>query len=319
MKILVTGGAGFIGSHIVDKLLAIGHEVFVIDDMSTGKQDNLKAASQSSPITKFHFKNLDICSRDELLVEIQSFSPEIVFHLAAQTDVRKSVQDPVFDAQVNIVGTLALLEACRLAGVRKIIFPSSGGTIYGDKGKSAAGFTEESPQRPLSPYGIAKKVINDYLIAYKALYGLDFSVLALSNVYGPRQDPFGEAGVVSIFASRLLSKQTCVIYGQGDQSRDFVYVKDVADAFIAAINQGSGLLINIGTGKSTSLNELYSAMAKIAKVDFEPIYQQLRPGELQHSLLQTNLAKKELNWQASVGLDQGLGSVLEWVAGQLDS
>lgn len=314
MKILVTGGAGFIGSHIVDKLLVIGHEVLVVDDLSTGKQENLEFARQYLKISKFYFKNLDICDQEQLLEQVQSFRPEIVFHLAAQTDVRKSVQDPVFDAQVNIIGTLSLLEACRISGVKKIVFPSSGGTIYGDKEKDTSGFSEKSLQCPLSPYGIAKKVINDYLISYKTLYGLDFLVLALSNVYGPRQDPFGEAGVVSIFASRLLNGQTCVIYGQGDQSRDFVYVQDVADAFIAAINKGCGLLINIGSGKAISLNELYFTMAKVAKVDLDPIYRPPRPGELQHSLLQIDLAQKELDWQPRFDLDKGLSLVLDWIA-----
>ncbi len=314
MKILVTGGAGFIGSHIVDKLLIIGHEVLAVDNLSTGKQENLETARQNFSTSKFNFKNLDICDQQHLLEEVKSFRPEIVLHLAAQTDVRKSVQDPVFDAQVNIIGTLSVLEACRLSGVKKIIFPSSGGTIYGDKEKDAPGFSEKDFQCPLSPYGIAKKVINDYLVSYEALYGLDFSILALSNVYGPRQDPFGEAGVVSIFASRLLNGQTCTIYGQGDQSRDFIYVQDVADAFIAAIDKGSGLLINIGSGKSISLNELYFAMAKIAKVDFDPLYEKPRPGELQHSLLKIDLAKKELDWQPCVPLDKGLSLVLEWIA-----
>ena len=202
--------------------------------------------------------------------------PDVVFHLAAQADVRVSVADPVLDADINVLGSLRALEGARGAGARKVVFASSGGTIYGDV--EHLPIKESHPQRPLSPYGVAKKAVGDYLYAYRELHGLEFTALALANVYGPRQDLRGEAGVVAIFAGRLLSGEPCLIFGDGKQTRDFVYVDDVVDAFSRAGERGSGLLCNIGTGVETSINDLYAAMARNAGVNQAPIYGPARSG-----------------------------------------
>src|SRR2546423_6299918 len=266
MRALVTGGAGFIGSNLVDRLLAEGHEVDVVDDLSTGNLANL-AAARAESAHKLSFQRIDI--RDPAVVDlIQRRKPEVVFHLAAQADVRVSVERPGFDAEVNILGSVNVLEGARLGGARKVVFASSGGTIYGEPEELPV--RESHPQRPLSPYGAAKKTVADYLAVYRELHGLEFTALALANVYGPRQDPFGEAGVVSIFAGKLLAAEQCTIFGDREQTRDFVYVDDVVDAFSRGATKGSGLLLNIGTGRGTSVNELYRTMAANAGVVAEP-------------------------------------------------
>src|SRR6202048_2858814 len=217
------------------------------------------------------FHQLDIRSPD--IIELMARRrPEVVFHLAAQADVRVSVAQPVFDAAVNVIGSLQVLEGARAAGSNKVVFASSGGTIYGDPAPSELPVKESHPQRPVSPYGVAQKVVRDYLHAYRELHSLEYSALALANVYGPRQDPHGEAGVVAIFAARLLAGQACTIFGDGEQTRDFVYVDDVVDAFARGAERGSGLVINIGTGTETSVNELYTTMAKEAGVKTPPAY-----------------------------------------------
>ena len=236
--------------------------------------------------------------------------PEVVFHMAAQVDVRVSVADPVMDADVNILGALRALEGARAAGSRKVVFASSGGTIYGDVDKLP--IKESTPQRPLSPYGVAKKAVGDYLFAYRELHGLEYTALALANVYGPRQDPHGEAGVVAIFAGRLLAGEPCLIYGDGKQTRDFVYVDDVVDAFSRAAERGSGLICNIGTGTETSVNELYAALARNAGVSQPPIYAPARAGELQRSCLDANRASIHLGWKPWTTIDKGTAAVLEW-------
>ncbi|MDP1804027.1 MAG: GDP-mannose 4,6-dehydratase, partial [Acidimicrobiales bacterium] len=263
MRTLVTGGAGFIGSTLVDRLLAEGHHVDVVDDLSTGSLANL-AEARATPGYELTFHRLDI--RERAVIELLAHRrPEVVFHLAAQADVRVSVERPAFDAEVNIIGTLNVLEGARAAGSRKVVFAASGGTLYGEPQKLPV--AESHPQRPLSPYGVAKKAACDYLAAYRELHGIEFTALALANVYGPRQDPHGEAGVVAIFAGRLLAGEPCTIFGDGNQTRDFVYVDDVVDAFARAANKGSGLLMNIGTGTETSVNELYLTMATAAGTD----------------------------------------------------
>ncbi|HXW77892.1 MAG TPA: NAD-dependent epimerase/dehydratase family protein, partial [Acidimicrobiales bacterium] len=261
-RAVVTGGAGFIGSTLVDRLLAEGHTVDVVDNLSTGSLANL-ADARASGAGRLNFHQLDVRSPD--LVELMGRrKPDVVYHLAAQADVRVSVSDPVFDADVNILGSLRALEGARAAGARKVVFASSGGTIYGDAEQLP--IKESQAQRPLSPYGVAKKTVGDYLYAYRELHGLEFTALALANVYGPRQDLRGEAGVVAIFAGRLLSGEPCLIFGDGKQTRDFVFVDDVVDAFSRAGERGSGLLCNIGTGVETSVNDLYAAMARNAGV-----------------------------------------------------
>jgi UDP-glucose 4-epimerase len=310
LKALVTGGAGFIGSTLVDRLLAEGHAVDVLDNLSTGSLANL-ATARADRSNDFSFHQIDV--RDPSIVElIGRRRPEVVFHLAAQADVRVSVAEPVFDAEVNVVGSLNVLEGARAAGTRKVVFASSGGTIYGDVDPDALPVDESHPQRPVSPYGVAKKVVGDYLHAYRELHALEFTALALANVYGPRQDPHGEAGVVAIFAGRLLGGEPCTIFGDGTQTRDFVFVDDVADAFVRAADKGSGLLANIGTGIETSVNELYDAMARGAGVTEPAVKVPARPGELARSALDPGRAELYLGWKPWTDLESGTDAVLDW-------
>jgi UDP-glucose 4-epimerase len=309
MRTLVTGGAGFIGSTLVDRLLADGHEVSVVDDFSSGTEANLTEARAAGDRLAVH--EVDI--RDGAVTDVVAADrPEVVFHLAAQADVRVSVAQPVFDATVNVIGLLHVLEGARLGGARKVVFASSGGTIYGEPEPSALPVGEDHPQEPVSPYGVAKKVGTDYLRAYAALHGLDYTSLALANVYGPRQDPHGEAGVVAIFAGLLLAGEPATVFGDGEQTRDFVYVDDVVDAFARAAERGSGLLCNIGTGAETSVNALYTAMALAAGVDAPARHAEARPGELARSAVDPALAVRELGWAPRWSLDDGVAAVLAW-------
>ena len=310
MKCLVTGGAGFIGSTLVDRLLAEDHEVDVIDDLSTGSLANL-AAARAEGGKGFRFHQADIRA-PEVVEVISRIRPEVVFHLAAQADVRVSVARPVFDAEVNIVGSLNVLEGARVGGASKLVFASSGGTIYGDPPPEALPIKESQPQTPVSPYGVAKKTVGDYLRAYRELHDLEFTALALANVYGPRQDPHGEAGVVAIFAERLLAGESCKVFGSGDQTRDFVFVDDVVDAFARAAERAGGLLLNIGTGVETSVNELYSVMAAVAGRTGPPEHQPARPGELARSSLDPAKASIHLGWKPWTSLEDGLAAVMRW-------
>jgi UDP-glucose 4-epimerase len=310
MRALVTGGAGFIGSTLVDRLLAEGHEVDVVDDLSTGSMGNLSDARTSSD-HKFQFHRIDI--RDASLVElIERRKPEVIFHLAAQIDVRVSVADPVHDAMINVIGSLNVLEGARRGGTRKVVFASSGGTIYGAIADEDLPANESHPQRPVSPYGITKKVVGDYLFAYRELYQLEFTALALANVYGPRQDPHGEAGVVAIFAGRLLRDEPCVIFGDGSQTRDYVFVDDVVDGFVRAADKGNGLIINIGTGVETSVTDLYATMARVAGVDRAAKLADARPGELARSALDASRAEMQLGWRPWTDLAAGSAAVLDY-------
>ena len=310
MRALVTGGAGFIGSTLVDRLLAEGHEVDVVDDLSSGSMSNLSSA-RSSGDHRFQFNRMDI--RDASLIElIERRQPEVIFHLAAQIDVRLSVADPVHDAMINVIGSLNVLEGARKAGTRKVVFASSGGTIYGAVADDDLPANESHPQRPLSPYGITKKVVGDYLFAYRELHQLEFTALALANVYGPRQDPHGEAGVVAIFAGRLLADEPCTIFGDGAQTRDYVFVDDVVDAFVRSADKGNGLIINIGTGVETSVNDLYATMARVAGVDRAATMAEARPGELARSSLDASRAGMQLGWTPWTDLAAGSTAVLEY-------
>lgn len=317
MRVAVTGGAGFIGSTLVDRLLAESHAVDVIDDLSTGSLANL-ASARADHSHELNFHQLDVRSPDlaELLIRRQ---PEVVYHLAAQADVRVSVARPVFDAEINVLGSLRVLEGARLCGARKVVFASSGGTIYGDPDPADLPVGEDHPQRPVSPYGVAKKVVGDYLYAFRELHGLDFTALALANVYGPRQDPHGEAGVVAIFAGRLLSGGKCTVYGDGTQTRDFVFVDDVVDAFARAATTGSGELLNVGTGTETSVNELYTTMAAAAAPGREPVYAPARAGELQRSCLDPRRAAAVLGWKPWTSIAEGSASTLEWFKGRQEA
>jgi UDP-glucose 4-epimerase len=312
MITLVTGGAGFIGSTLVDRLIDEGHVVHVVDDFTSGRHANLEQATRAGG-DRLHVHERDI--RDEGVVDlVTSIRPEVVFHLAAQMDVRVSVARPVHDASINVIGSLLILEGARQAGTRKVVFASSGGTIYGEPDPAVLPVDETHSQHPVSPYGVAKKVVSDYLFAYRQLHGLDFTSLARANVYGPRQDPHGEAGVVAIFAGLLLDGKPCRIFGDGEQTRDFVYVDDVVDSFVRAADpdRASGLVVNIGTGVETSVNELYAAMAEAAGVDAPPTHEPARAGELARSALATGLARAALGWEPRIDLPTGAVRTLDW-------
>jgi UDP-glucose 4-epimerase len=313
VRALVTGGAGFIGSTLVDRLLAEDHAVDVIDNLSTGSLANLSDA-RADRRHALTIHQADIRSPDVVDL-ITRRRPEVVFHLAAQADVRVSVARPVYDAEINVVGSLHVLEGARLGGARKVVFASSGGTIYGDPDPEDLPVPETARQHPLSPYGVAKKAVHDYLSAYRALHGLEFASLALANVYGPRQDPNGEAGVVAIFAGRLLAGRPCTLYDEGRQTRDYVYVDDVVDSFVRAADRGSGVLCNIGTGVETTTGDLHAVMAAQAGVS-EPVVMMApaRPGELARSALDPARARLHLGWEPWTALGDGTRQVLHWMA-----
>ncbi len=295
MRILVTGGAGFIGSHVVDRFLEAGHEVVVVDDLSTGRRANL------NPKAKFY--EVDIRSQ-ELRAIFEQEKPEVVDHHAAQVDVRRSMMDPAFDAQVNILGSLHLLEYARAYGVRKFIYISSGGAIYGEP--VALPCTEEHPIQPLCPYGASKYIMERYLYLYKQSYDLDYTVLRYGNVYGPRQDPNGEAGVVAIFTGQMLNGQAPVINGSGEQERDFVYVGDCAYANVLALERGAGRAYNLGTGVGTSINQIFEMLKRFTDYKGEPVYGPAKSGETFRIYLDAKRAQEELGWQPQVTLRKGL-------------
>jgi UDP-glucose 4-epimerase len=315
VRTLVTGGAGFIGSNLVDRLLAEGHEVDVVDDFSTGSLSNLAEARKSGG-RSLHIHHLDITAPAvvELMVRRR---PELVFHLAAQADVRVSVAQPAHDANVNVIGSLHVLEGARQAEAQRVVFAASGGTLYGDPSPEDLPVREAHPQQPLSPYGVSKKAVIDYLVAYRELHALEFSALALANVYGPRQDPHGEAGVVAIFAERILRGDEVTVYGDGEQTRDFVFVDDVVDAFVRAATRGGGLVCNIGTGSETSVNHLLATMADVAGVEVAAVNAPLRPGELLRSSLDIERAAIQLGWRPWTELADGIRPVLEFVRARL--
>jgi UDP-glucose 4-epimerase len=306
-KALVTGGAGFIGSTLVDRLLAEDWSVDVVDDLSTGSLGNL-AEARSVAGHRFSFHRFDVRT-PRLRDVLARAKPDVVFHLAAQIDVRVSVANPILDAEINILGSLNVLEGCLASGVSKVVFASSGGTIYGLPDEIPT--RESAPQVPESPYGVAKKVVGDYLHFYRESRGLESTALALANVYGPRQDPHGEAGVVAIFAGKLLRGETPVIFGDGAQTRDFVFVDDVVDAFVRASDRGGGLLFNIGTGKETSVVELYTAMARLVKHKGKARHEPARIGELARSALDPARAEMHLGWKPWTSLDEGLSRTLD--------
>ncbi len=308
MKVMVTGGAGFIGSTLVDRLLVEGHHVDVVDDLSSGSLANLADARAGKP-GRFTFHRLDLRSSGVVDL-IAAQRPEVIMHLGAQMDVRVSVAKPLFDAEVNILGSLNVCQGAVAAGTRKVVFAGSGGTLYGDPEEIPV--REGHPQHPLSPYGVSKKAVGDYLHYFREIQGLDSTVLALANVYGPRQDPHGEAGVVAIFAGKLLAKERATIFGDGSQTRDFVFVEDVVDAFVKAADAGSGLTCNIGTGVETSVQGLYDAMARIAGFPEPPRYAPARTGELARNALDPGRAATHLGWTPQFEMDAGLARTLAW-------
>ncbi|MDC0707011.1 NAD-dependent epimerase/dehydratase family protein [Stigmatella sp. ncwal1] len=301
MKVLVTGGAGFIGSHVSDEFLRAGHEVIALDNMSSGKRENLDP--------KVRLVELDIRS-PEAAALIRSERPQVICHLAAQMDVRRSVEDPRFDADANILGMLNLLEAARASGVKKVIFSSTGGAIYGEQDVFPA--PESHPTRPVSPYGVSKAAGELYLGYYRAQYGLSYVALRYANVYGPRQNPHGEAGVVAIFSQRLIAGRECAIYGDGGQTRDFVFGPDVARANLLAVEKDYVGAVNIGTGVETDINRLYALLAGAAGADSRAQHAPGKPGEQRRSCIDASLARKVLGWEPSVGLAEGLRRTLEY-------
>ena len=295
MKVLVTGGAGFIGSHVCDEFLRSGHEVIALDDLSGGKRENLDP--------RVRLAVHDIRSREAAEL-IKSEKPQVICHLAAQMDVRRSVDDPGFDADVNIRGMLNLLEAARVSGVKKVIFSSTGGAIYGEQDVFPA--PENHPTRPVSPYGVSKAAGELYLGYYRAQYGLPYVALRYANVYGPRQNPHGEAGVVAIFSQRLIAGQGCTIFGEGKQTRDFVFGPDVARANRLAFEKDYVGAINIGTGVETDINRLYALLAEAAGATAAVTHAPGKPGEQLRSCVDNALAKKVLGWEPTVDIREGL-------------
>lgn len=312
--VLVTGAAGFIGSHLVDRLLAEGKRVIGVDDLSTGRIANLSEARQYGPA--FTFYNLDIRS-DGLATLFERHNPAVVMHLAAQAGVRPSLTNPMHDASVNVMGLLNVLEASVRGGARKVVFASSGGTIYGDPRKFPVKESSAGSGQPQSPYGITKKVALDYLRYFHRYRKLDFTALALGNVYGPRQDPHGEAGVIAIFIGKMLAGEAPAVFGDGNQTRDYVFVDDTVHAFaLAAGDGGSGKLLNIGTGVETSVNGLFRMLADATGFRGEPGTGALPPGEIRRIALDNSAAATEIGWKPWTHLEDGLKeTVAYWRSG----
>jgi UDP-glucose 4-epimerase len=303
MRVLVTGGAGFIGSHVTDAFLARGDEVAVVDDFSRGQPGRL-----DSRVT---VHKVSVTDARPLTDRVQALRPELICHLAAQIDVRASVADPAADAQANVVGTVNVLEAARAAGAR-IVFASSGGALYGRD--AAVPSPEDAPTLPESPYGIAKLCAEHYIGLYNRLHGTRHSVLRLANVYGPRQDPAGEAGVIAVFCARVLAGQPPLVYGDGTQTRDYVYVGDVVRAFVAAADRSRPGTWNVGTGTETTVLDLIAVIGQTAGVEVTPEFAAARPGELLRSSVAPGLAADETGWHPQTELADGVRNVYRWIA-----
>lgn len=301
MKVLVTGGAGFIGSHLVDRLIQEGHEVVVVDNLSTGKRRNLNRAAR--------FFKLDIQSW-RLERVFRNERPNVVMHLAAQMDVRKSVEDPVFDAQVNVLGTLNVLQQAVRHGVRKVVFSSSGGAIYGEQEIYPA--AESHVTRPLSPYGISKLCGEQYLSYYQRVSGLQMVNLRYANVYGPRQDPDGEAGVVAIFIQKLLNNEQAIVNGNGRQTRDFIYVEDVVEANLAVMGQETQGTYNVGTGEETSINDVLRILVGHTNSTCKELHGPAKHGEQVRSVIDASKIRQELSWEPRTELNEGLKRTIDY-------
>jgi UDP-glucose 4-epimerase len=301
MKVLVTGGAGFIGSHVVDAYVAAGHEVVIVDDLSTGKRENL------NPKAKFH--QLDV--QDPRVIDlIRDERPAVVNLHAAQMDVRRSVADPVFDARVNLIGLIQCLEGARKANVRRVIFVSSGGAAYGEQEAFPA--PETHPTNPVSPYGVSKRAGELYAFFYRAEYQLPFFALRYANVYGPRQDPHGEAGVVAIFAGKMLRGESITVNGDGKQTRDYVFVGDVVQANLAALEREPCGAVNVGTGVETDVNRLAELMIQASGSTSEVKHGPAKQGEQRRSVIDCTKAAERLGWRPTVPLAEGLRRTVEW-------
>ena len=299
-KVLVTGGVGFIGSHVVDAMLGEGYDVVVVDNLESGGRENL---DPDAPVVA-----IDL--RDPALSQVfQEHQPRYVCHLAAQASITKSIRGPLVDADANIIGSLNVLEECRKNGVEKILFSSSGGAMYGEPIELPCG--EDHPVRPLSPYGAAKAAVELYLPIYRSLYGLKYSALRYANVYGPRQNPSGEAGVVAIFAGRMLKGEQVFINGSGEQERDFVYVEDIARANVMALTSGDDEVFNLGSGVGTSVNEICTRLSSLTGYAQAPEHRAQAEGEVFKIVLNAEKARGALGWEPRVSLEEGLGRTVE--------
>lgn len=298
--VLITGGAGFIGSHVAKAYLQAGHRAVVMDDLSTGRRNLVPAGAE--------FVEMDV--RDPAMLEtLQRLRPEVLVHLAAQVSVVRSTREPQADASINVTGTVNILEAASRTGVKRVIFSSTGGALYGEPQKLPC--DEEHPIAPLSPYGVAKYCVEQYIRYFARLRGLTFVILRYGNVYGPDQDPFGEAGVVAIFTQRMLRDEQCFIFGDGLQERDYVYVEDVANANLLALDRGDGEAYNIGTEQPMSVNRLYALLAGLTGCAKPAIHEAARPGEVFRIYLAAAKAKRDLRWQPLVTFEQGLRRTVE--------
>jgi UDP-glucose 4-epimerase len=308
MKALVTGGAGFIGSNLVDSLVARGDEVTVVDNLTTGRRTNLDEALEAGA----KLVELDIREAGALAALFAEYGPETVFHLAAQIDVRKSLEDPAFDASINVGGTANVMEAARGAGSGRVVFVSTGGAIYGEGEGQRLPLDESTAIAPFSAYGQSKFAAEGYLALYERLYGISSIALRLGNVYGPRQDPLGEAGVIAIFCGLLRSGGRPTVYGDGTQTRDYIYVGDVVAAALAAAGSEATGPVNIGTGRETNVLELAGALGRLGGVEsFEPEFAPPRAGEVQRITLDAARAERELGWHPLTSLEEGLATTLE--------
>ncbi|MEW6619807.1 MAG: NAD-dependent epimerase/dehydratase family protein [bacterium] len=301
MKILVTGGAGFIGSNLVDRLIDDGHKVIIIDNLFTGKEKNI------NPAAKFYKLDIQDPEIEQIFKDEQI---DIVNHHAAQIDVQKSVDDPIFDARVNVLGSINLLQLSTKYNIKKFIFASSGGTVYGEQSLYPA--PETHPLLPISPYGINKLIIEYYLYYYWAVHNLNYIILRYANIYGPGQDPWGEAGVVAIFINKILLHQQPIINGDGKQTRDYTYVDDVVEANILAMNSQTTGIFNIGCGLETSVNELFQMIVEVMKANVEEVHAPPKKGETPRSCIDGTKAKSILGWQPKVRLEEGIKKTVEY-------
>ncbi len=301
MKVMVTGGAGFIGSNLVDRLIGEGHQVVVVDDLSTGRRENLH------PDVTFYQRDI----RDEALEEIFAGEGiEAIFHLAAQMDVRKSVSDPVYDARVNILGTINLIESGLKHGLKKFVYASTGGAVYGEP--QFMPVTEDHPINPDCQYGISKHTVEHYLYVYHRLQGLNWTALRYPNVFGPRQNPHGEAGVVAIFIQLLSAGRQCTIFGDGSKTRDYVFIDDVVQANIVALERGDNACYNLGWGTQVSDFTIFDTVRRALDLTVEPRYEDVRAGEIFHICLEAGKIREQLGWEPAVTLEEGVARTIEW-------